>query len=112
MRIKRESIDERRAARLVYEEGGFLLKWVCPSLTGVPDRIFFPGHGRIYFIEWKAPGEEPSGPQRVFARILDQLGFKVYVVHGLQEFFELCRIERLPIYNRWLSRGLVSTPMG
>lgn len=111
MRVKRESIDERRAARLVFEEGGFLLKWMCPSLTGVPDRIFFPGHGKILFIEWKKEDEVRRGAQKIFARILLELGFIVHEIHSLGEFFELCRIERLPIYNRWLSRGLVSMPM-
>lgn len=111
MKIKKESIDERRASRLVWEEGGLLLKWVCIGLSGVPDRIFFPGEGKVYFIEWKRIDTERSPAQRVFGRMLLTLGFTVHEIHSLEEFFELCRIERLPIYNRWLSRGLVHMPM-
>lgn len=108
---KRESEDERKAAKYVLQEGGLLLKWVCLSLRGAPDRIFFPGEGKVYFIEWKREGAVRSRLQEVFARAVLRLGFIVYTVHSLEEFFELCRIERLPIYRKWLSRGLVHIPM-
>lgn len=108
---RKESVDERKAARIVARDGGLLLKWVCPGIRGVPDRIFFPGDGKVYFIEWKREGTKRTAIQNVFARFLLNLGFIVYEVHSLEEFFELCRIERLPIYRKWLSRGLVHMPM-
>ena len=51
-----ESRLESYVVRKVKEAGGRSFKWVCPGVTGVPDRIcIFPG-GRIIFVELKRPG--------------------------------------------------------
>ena len=55
--------------------GGYALKWVCPSWTGVPDRIILMPKGRIGFIETKAPGKEPRPQQLRWQERLRALGF-------------------------------------
>ena len=56
--------------------GGRAFKWVCPGMTGAPDRIcVFPG-GRIIFIELKRPGlkDGRSERQKKVCRLLRNLG--------------------------------------
>ena len=51
-----ESGLENYVVKKVKDAGGRSFKWVCPGVTGVPDRIcVFPG-GRIIFLELKRPG--------------------------------------------------------
>ena len=52
-------------------------KFVSPGKRGVPDRIIlFPG-GRLWFVELKAPGENPGPLQVKRHRQLERLGFRV-----------------------------------
>lgn len=54
---------------------GYSLKWVCPSWTGVPDRIIILPGGRIGFIETKKPGKTPSEQQERWLERLRNFGF-------------------------------------
>lgn len=112
MRRERERVIERKIATLVRGGDGFFLKWVCPSWRGVPDRIFFPGHGRVYFFELKREGEDLRPTQRAFHFVLARLGFIVHVVRSKEEFIQWVKSEGLPIYKTWLSRGLVKPDEG
>lgn len=58
--------------------GGLALKWVCPSWTGVPDRIVLLPGGRIGFVETKAPGKHLRPQQARWQERLISLGFKAY----------------------------------
>ena len=58
--------------------GGLALKWVCPSWTGVPDRIVLLPGGKIGFVETKAPGKHPRPQQARWQERLIRLGFKAY----------------------------------
>lgn len=54
-------------------------KFTSPSRAGVPDRILI-GHGRVVFVEMKAPGEKPRPLQvKVFGDLMEH-GAEVYVV--------------------------------
>ena len=53
-------------------------------MAGVPDRLILLPKGKIAFAETKAPGEKPRQLQKAVMRKLGRLGFKVYVIDGLE----------------------------
>ncbi len=61
------------------------LKLRLIGLRGFPDRsIFCPG-GRVFFIEFKRKGKKQTGPQKLWQRILEELGFEYYVCNDLDK---------------------------
>ena len=61
------------------------MKFVSPNLNGVPDRLLlFPG-GKLAFAEVKAPGEKPRPLQVHRIARLRELGFRVYVIDGVEQ---------------------------
>ncbi len=74
-----ESGFEDYVVKKIRSIGGRAFKWVCPGMTGAPDRIcVFPG-GRIVFIELKRPGlkDGKSVRQKKVGRLLRALGCDV-----------------------------------
>ncbi|MBP8282663.1 MAG: VRR-NUC domain-containing protein [Chromatiaceae bacterium] len=68
----RERDVENHLVHRVRDAGGRCWKWTSPGVRGVPDRIVTL-HGRVVFVELKAPGEKPSHQQeRVHAQLRDQ----------------------------------------
>lgn len=56
---------------------------------GWPDRLFlFPG-GRLFFVEFKAPGKKPTKLQEAKIRILRRMGFQAHVIDNLDDFKNL-----------------------
>ena len=87
----REANLERYACTQITKIGGRAFKWVCPGVTGVPDRIcVFPG-GRIVFIEFKRPGlkDGRSARQKKLGRILENLGCTVRRIGNKEEFTKM-----------------------
>ena len=86
----RESVVEKYLRKQAEEHGYLCYKFVSPAHNGVPDRVLI-GHGLTFFVELKAPGEEPRKlQQRVIERIRDH-GGTVYVIdtkEGVNELFE------------------------
>ena len=76
---------ERYLCRCVRRIGGRAYKWTSPGCCGVPDRlVFFPGGG-IVPVELKAPGMKPRPLQLKRKRMLERLGFPVYVVDNIEQ---------------------------
>lgn len=50
---------------------------------GKPDQLFLSPTGRILFVEFKKPGEEPSGLQEYWAR---ELVKRKQIVYGCENF--------------------------
>ena len=77
--IERQFVDEAKAA------GGWAPKFTSPGTDGMPDRILlFPG-GKVAFVEVKAPGKKPRPLQLTRHAALRRLGFKVFVLDGLEQ---------------------------
>ena len=76
----REKTIEGKLVRTVKSAGGIAPKFVSPGLDGMPDRIVLLPKGRMAFVEVKAPGEKPRPLQSARHRLLQALGFKVYVL--------------------------------
>lgn len=76
---------ESRVCRYAEKRGWRAMKFVSPNYRSVPDRIFFKHPGRVFFIEFKKPGQKPTEKQK---REIDRLkaeGFDVFVVDNIEE---------------------------
>lgn len=65
--------------------GGIALKINSASMAGLPDRMVLFPEGKIFFVELKAPGKKPRPLQLSAHRLLQRLGFKVYVIDSVDE---------------------------
>lgn len=75
-----EKSIEQKLVRATKQRGGICPKLVSPGYDGMPDRLVLLPHGRMGFVEVKAPGEKPRPLQTARHRLLRKLGFKVYVL--------------------------------
>lgn len=90
-----ESKIENRLKKEIELIGGKALKFVSPGISGVPDRIVLLPHGRIVFIELKAPGKKPRPIQIKRIKELKDLGFDVRVIDSIDKVKEFINdIER------------------
>lgn len=80
----RESTLEKRLAQRVKGLGGMAMKWVSPSMAGVPDRIVFLPGGRVILVEMKRPGGSTTALQERIHDMLRQLGQDVRVIDSVE----------------------------
>lgn len=80
---------EKKLVQRVKSRGGIAPKWVSPGYAGVPDRLVFLPKGKFAMAELKAPGEVPRPLQKSRHRFFRKLGFKVYVIDGVDEIDEV-----------------------
>ncbi|MGY0278930.1 VRR-NUC domain-containing protein [Limosilactobacillus reuteri] len=69
---------ETAFVKATHQRGGLCLKFISPSMAGVPDRLVLLPDGHMGFVEMKAPGEHrPLQVQRLSQ--LKQLHSQVFV---------------------------------
>ena len=85
----REKTIEAKLVRTVKAKGGICPKLVCPGMAGMPDRLVLLPDGKMGFVEVKAPGEKPRPLQTARHRILEWLGYRVYVLDNPEEIGEI-----------------------
>ncbi|MCB2300378.1 VRR-NUC domain-containing protein [Clostridium tagluense] len=85
----KEAVNEKRLIKEIEKIGGKALKFVSPGMTGVPDRIVLLPHGKIIFVELKAPGEKPSPMQKYRSKQFRTLGFDVRCIDSVELIMEL-----------------------
>lgn len=78
----REKLIEQKLVQEVRKRGGICPKFTSPGFAGMPDRLLLLPHGRIAFVELKAPGQKPQPLQAARHKLLARLGFRVYVLDG------------------------------
>lgn len=76
----REKVIEKKLVDEVRRQGGICPKFVSPGFDGMPDRIVMMPGGKCGFVEVKAPGKKPRALQKSRHRMLEALGFKVFVL--------------------------------
>lgn len=76
----REKVIEKKLVDEVRRRGGICPKFVSPGFDGMPDRIVMLPDGKCGFVEVKAPGKKPRALQESRHRMLEALGFKVFVL--------------------------------
>lgn len=82
---------ENKLTLMVKKVGGIAVKFVSPSLTGIPDRLVLLPDGVIAFVELKAPGKSPRPLQLSRHRLLRSLGFKVYVIDDVGQIEKMLK---------------------
>ena len=65
-------------------QGWLVYKFTSPSRRSVPDRIFM-GFGKVFFIEFKAPGKKPTEKQYLEMDKLLNKGLTVYIVDNVNK---------------------------
>lgn len=85
----REKEIEKKLTLAVKKLGGICPKFVSPGFDGMPDRIVLLPMGRFGFVEVKAPGKKPRPIQTARHKLLQQLGFKVYVLDSEEQIGEI-----------------------
>ena len=81
----REKMVEAALVKAVKEKHGLALKFVSPGLAGVPDRVVLLPHGKLAFVELKAPGEKMRPLQLKRKDQIEALGFRVFCIDGTDQ---------------------------
>jgi hypothetical protein len=76
----KEKTIEQKLTLTVKKHGGICPKFVSPGFDGMPDRIVLLPDGKIGFVEVKAPHKKPRALQISRHKLLNRLGFQVYVL--------------------------------
>ena len=80
---------EYKLVLAVKKLGGIAPKFVSPGFAGMPDRLILLPDGHIAFAELKAPGKKPRPLQLSRHRLLEGLGFKVYVIDSTDQIEQI-----------------------
>ena len=83
-KLYERTIEQELAAR-TRAMGGITPKFTSPGFDGMPDRLVLLPGGRMGFVELKAPGKKPRALQMARHKLLRRLGFKVYVIDGIEQ---------------------------
>lgn len=83
-----ESDVEKYLRVEVKKLGGLALKFISPSMNGVPDRIVLLPGGSIFFVELKAKGQKARPLQLAVHRVFNTLGQQVYVLDSKEKVKE------------------------
>lgn len=87
----REKVIEQKLVIAVKRMGGICPKFVSPGLDGMPDRLVLLPFGRIGFVEVKALGCKPRPLQLARHRMLQKLGFKMYLLDDEKQIESILR---------------------
>lgn len=85
----REKHIEEKLRQAVKARGGIAIKFISPSLTGIPDRLILMPGGKLAFVEVKRPGGKVRTIQKRRMEQLQGLGFKCYVLDSLETIPEI-----------------------
>ena len=80
---------ESKLVKAVKQSGGLCLKFVSPTLDGVPDRIVLLPEGKIAFVETKRTGGKMRPLQLRRKKQIEQLGFKVFCLDDPNDIKEV-----------------------
>ena len=80
----REREIEKHLINEVKRCGGLCEKWISGT-AGWPDRLVLLPDGVCAFVEVKAPNKKPRPLQKARHRLLQKLGFKVYVLDDAEQ---------------------------
>jgi hypothetical protein len=84
----REKLIEEKLKKEVAKRCGKAVKFFPAFFAGFPDRMVLVPMGRIWFVEVKKPGEQPTYLQKAVMRWLTKTGFKTRVVDSLESISE------------------------
>lgn len=79
-----ESKIEKKVCEYARLKGWWVWKLTILGWAGIPDRMLLK-HGKVFFIEFKAPGEKPRKLQHAMIGKLKMNGFDAYVIDDIEE---------------------------
>lgn len=82
--MKEKSIENYLVTK-VKQNKGLALKLNSLSMAGLPDRMILLSDGKIFFAELKSPRKSARPLQKSVHRILENLGFRVYVIDSKKQ---------------------------
>lgn len=85
----RESVIEKKVTAYAEKKGWVTRKWKSPGRRSVPDQIFLGAGGEVFFIEFKAPGKEPTQKQHLEHGGLRCRGFEVFVIDNIGDGYTI-----------------------
>ena len=91
MKFLEENKIEKRLIKEIEKLGGKALKFTSPGMIGVPDRIVLLPHGKLIFVELKAPGKKLKVIQEYRAKQLRKLGFDVRCIDSTDLIMKLVK---------------------
>lgn len=74
---------EKAVCDYAKEKGILVYKFSSPGHAAVPDRMFILPGGRMFMIEFKAPGKVPTAPQIREIHRLEKHGIHIYVADNI-----------------------------
>ena len=80
---------ELAVCKYAKDVGMLAYKFTSPNRAAVPDRIFIVPGGRVFFIEFKRKGKEPTPQQHREHERLMSKGVDVYVIDNILDGKEL-----------------------
>ncbi|WP_436802022.1 VRR-NUC domain-containing protein [Streptococcus dysgalactiae] len=80
-----EKTIEKELRQTVIEHGGLCLKFVSPSMAGVPDRLVLMPNGKLGFVEVKQKGQQPRSLQQMRIKQLSKLGYPCFVLDEIEQ---------------------------
>lgn len=81
----REAEIEYKSKRLAEQRGWWVRKFKSPGYKSVPDRVFGK-NGSVFFVEFKAPGKEPTALQIDEHEEMRDHGLVVYTCNSYEHF--------------------------
>lgn len=85
----RESQLEQKLVSHITKLGGIAYKFSSPNRRSVPDRLCVMPNGRVFFVELKAEGKEPTPLQRHEHETLRALGHTVLVIDKIGDVYAI-----------------------
>lgn len=82
---------EQALMKEVKARGGWCIKLVSPSMSGLPDRMVLMQGGKIGFVELKQKGKQPRSLQVRRIQQLRLLGFPCFVMDEREQITEVLK---------------------
>jgi len=87
-----EKAIEQFLVQQVKRRNGLAIKLNSTSLTGLPDRLILLPRGLLFFVELKSPTGRLRPTQKAIHKVLENLGFTVYVINSKTKVKEVLKI--------------------
>jgi len=82
---RRERAVEGPCKKMARDDGWFVRKHRTPGHNGAPDD-YFAKNGRVFWVEFKKPGEEPDPDQLACHAEMRAAGLTVYICDNKKHF--------------------------
>ena len=84
----RESTIENAVCSYAKSRGWLVYKFKSPQQAGVPDRLFIKA-GKVVFVEFKAPNEQPRRLQKFVITEMEAHGATVHIIDNKEAGYAL-----------------------